>query len=99
MKIYLLRHGQTSYNVEKRYQGTRDIPLSEEGRAQLIQADIFPKKVYVSPLIRARSTADILFPEAEQVPVESGRQSSVTVPATHLPRWWKKRWQMGKKCW
>lgn len=74
MKIYLLRHGQTAYNVEKRYQGTRDIPLSEEGRAQLRQADIFPKKVYVSPLIRARSTVDILFPEAEQVVVEDFRE-------------------------
>lgn len=70
MKIYLLRHGQTIYNVEKRYQGTEDIPLSEEGRAQLVQADIFPDKVYVSPLIRARSTADILFPDAEQIVVQ-----------------------------
>ena len=33
MKVYLLRHGQTEYNVDKRYQGTRDIPLSEKGRA------------------------------------------------------------------
>lgn len=35
MKVYLLRHGQTEYNVDKRYQGTRDIPLSEKGRAAL----------------------------------------------------------------
>lgn len=74
MKIYLLRHGQTTYNVEKRYQGTLDIPLSEEGRAQLIRADISPKKVYVSPLIRARSTADILFPEAEQIVIDDFRE-------------------------
>ena len=33
MKVYLLRHGQTIYNAEKRYQGTRDIPLSQEGLA------------------------------------------------------------------
>lgn len=74
MKIYLLRHGQTDYNVEKRYQGTLDIPLSEEGRAKLVQADIFPKKVYVSPLIRARSTADVLFPGAEQIVVPDFRE-------------------------
>ncbi len=74
MKIYLLRHGQTTYNVEKRYQGTLDIPLSEEGRAQLIRADISPKKVYVSPLIRARSTADVLFPEAEQIVIDDFRE-------------------------
>lgn len=74
MKIYLLRHGQTRYNAEKRYQGTLDIPLSEEGRAQLVQADIFPEKVYVSPLIRARSTAELLFPEAEQIVVDDFRE-------------------------
>ena len=35
MLIYLLRHGLTAYNAEKRYQGQRDIPLSPAGRAQL----------------------------------------------------------------
>ena len=35
MKIYLLRHGETAYNVEKRYQGIMDIPLSPKGRAEL----------------------------------------------------------------
>lgn len=74
MKIYLLRHGQTSYNAEKRYQGTLDIPLSGEGRASLVLADIFPEKVYVSPLSRARNTADVLFPEAEQIVVQDFRE-------------------------
>lgn len=31
MLIYLLRHGLTEYNAQKRYQGQRDIPLSPEG--------------------------------------------------------------------
>ena len=39
MLIYLLRHGLTAYNAEKRYQGQRDIPLSPEGRAQLRQLE------------------------------------------------------------
>ena len=39
MLIYLLRHGQTEYNAQKRYQGRRDIPLSAAGIAQLRQAD------------------------------------------------------------
>ena len=42
MLIYLLRHGLTAYNAEKRYQGQRDIPLSPEGRAQLCRAHIQP---------------------------------------------------------
>ena len=31
MKIYLLRHGETAYNVDHRYQGVTDIPLSPAG--------------------------------------------------------------------
>ena len=47
MLIYLLRHGLTEYNAEKRYQGQRDIPLSAAGRAMLCRADISPKTVYI----------------------------------------------------
>lgn len=71
MKIYLLRHGLTEYNVQKRYQGQRDIPLSAQGVAVLRRADFSPEKVYVSPLTRARQTAAVLFPQAEQVVVEN----------------------------
>ena len=42
MLIYLLRHGQTEYNAQKRYQGQRDIPLSAAGIAQLRQAKLIP---------------------------------------------------------
>ncbi len=30
MLIYLLRHGRTEYNAQKRYQGQRNIPLSAD---------------------------------------------------------------------
>ena len=50
MLIYLLRHGLTAYNAEKRYQGQRDIPLSPAGRAQLRQADLRPETVYITPV-------------------------------------------------
>lgn len=70
MEIYLLRHGETQYNREGRYQGLRDIPLSPEGAAALCPAEVFPKTVYVSPLTRARETARRIFPGAEQVVLE-----------------------------
>lgn len=70
MTVYLIRHGETDYNTQKRYQGQRDIPLSAKGRAALHQADFTPALVYVSPLQRARQTAGILFPGVEQLPVE-----------------------------
>ena len=74
MLIYLLRHGETEYNVDKRYQGTRDIPLSDRGRAQLRQAELQPERVFVSPLSRARESAQILFPRASQTVIPDFRE-------------------------
>lgn len=70
MLIYLLRHGLTEYNAEKRYQGQRDIPLSAAGRALLCRADISPKTVYITPLCRTRQTAEVLFPGARLVEID-----------------------------
>ena len=39
MKVYLLRHGETAFNAEKRYLGRSDIPLSPEGMQALERAD------------------------------------------------------------
>ena len=72
--IWLIRHGRTALQAEKRYQGSTDAPLSPEGREELKRAPIQPDTVYVSPLLRARETAAILFPEAEQVPVTGLRE-------------------------
>lgn len=74
MLICLLRHGETAWNRERRYQGLTDIPLSDRGRALLGRADFSPERVYVSPLSRARETAAILFPEAEQIAIPDLRE-------------------------
>ena len=74
MLFYLIRHGATVYNEERRYQGLIDIPLSGAGRAALRQADFSPATVYVSPLSRARETAAILFPEARQAVIPDFRE-------------------------
>ena len=50
MLIYLLRHGLTEYNAEKRYQGQRDIPLSAAGRAMLPGRHFPQDRVHHSPL-------------------------------------------------
>lgn len=74
MKIVLLRHGETLYNRERRYQGTRDIPLSETGRAALSPAPFAARRVWVSPLCRAVETARILFPGAQLIRVPDLRE-------------------------
>ena len=69
MDVYLIRHGETVYNKLKKYQGQQEIPLSPEGREALRPAGFVPDQVYVSPLGRARETAEILFPGVKQIPV------------------------------
>lgn len=69
MIVEIIRHGETALQRERRYQGTTDVPLSAEGRAALAPADERPRRVWVSPLLRARQTAEILFPAAEQIEV------------------------------
>ena len=69
MQIELIRHGITAFHEPKRYQGRSDIPLSAEGAAALQETGRPLARVYVSPLTRARQTASILFPDAEQISV------------------------------
>ena len=76
MLIYLIRHGETAFNAEQRYQGSLDIPLSAEGRAKLRSAEFSPAVVYTSHLCRTRETAAAIFPQAAQIAVENLREMS-----------------------
>ena len=64
--LYLIRHGETELNKAKVYYGATDCPLTDKGREQSrgLQA-VFAAKdidlIYVSPLQRAKETADIIF--------------------------------------
>jgi broad specificity phosphatase PhoE len=66
MRLFIVRHGQTSWNVEGRAQGHTDIPLDETGleQARALAAGFQPgctvSKIYTSDLSRARQTAEIL---------------------------------------
>lgn len=62
--FYYIRHGQTDWNVEGRFQGSIDIPLNKTGIAQAHSAKAFLANlpithIYSSPMQRARVTADI----------------------------------------
>jgi broad specificity phosphatase PhoE len=63
--IFLARHGESDWNVQKRFQGHSDRPLTERGREQAhALADLVGSEkidaVYTSPLRRARETAEIV---------------------------------------
>ena len=63
MTVYLIRHGKTQGNVERRYIGSTDQPLCPRGREEL-QGKTAPAadKIIASPLLRCRETAAILYP-------------------------------------
>jgi broad specificity phosphatase PhoE len=69
--LVLLRHGPTLWNAEKRLQGQSDVPLSEAGRAAVLRwrlpEDLAGYRWLVSPLGRARETAELLGIEAPEV--------------------------------
>lgn len=67
LSIVLLRHGKTQGNLENRYNGRTDEPLSEIGLAEAKAAQHYPEipLVYASPMRRAQQTAKIFFPNAK----------------------------------
>jgi alpha-ribazole phosphatase len=68
MRLYLIRHGETDYNRNKRYCGHTDLPLNETGRKQVKGLrerfrNIKINFLYCSDLSRAKETAEIAFPD------------------------------------
>ena len=62
MRLVLWRHGQTTWNAERRFQGQSDIPLDQTGLAQAeraarLLAGLRPDLIVSSDLIRASATA------------------------------------------
>src|SRR5262245_51217555 len=67
--IYFVRHGETDWNAQSRYQGQADVPMNELGRAQArrngevlraLLPGIARCNYVASPLLRARETMEIL---------------------------------------
>jgi len=68
-RLYLVRHGTTTLNVENRYRGRRDIPLDAQGYQDAVDAarrlsGVGLAAVYTGPLRRTIATAQIIADEA-----------------------------------
>lgn len=64
-KIVLIRHGETAWNAEERWQGHINIPLNHKGRTQAIDVgreleEFSLERLFSSDLLRARQTAELI---------------------------------------
>lgn len=69
LTLYIIRHGETDWNAERRYQGQRDIPLNDRGREQARKngarlatsvPGIDGLDFVASPMSRARETMELM---------------------------------------
>ncbi|MEC4805069.1 MAG: histidine phosphatase family protein [Jaaginema sp. PMC 1079.18] len=73
LRLLLVRHGETDWNRESRFQGSRDIPLNDNGKKQAQKAAAFLADVHLdfaisSPMLRPKETAEIIL-EPHDVPL------------------------------
>ncbi|KGF73759.1 phosphoglycerate mutase [Neosynechococcus sphagnicola sy1] len=65
LRLLLVRHGETEWNRQTRFQGQIDVPLNDNGRVQAQQAAEFLKVIpleaaFSSPMLRPKETAEII---------------------------------------
>ncbi len=78
MELILVRHSITQGNLEKRFIGVTDVPLAPQGEELAREsAPLMPsvEHLYVSPMLRCRQTASLLWPTAEQTVVDNLRET------------------------
>ncbi|MBR4291112.1 MAG: histidine phosphatase family protein [Oscillospiraceae bacterium] len=82
MKLYMIRHGQSTANAGKLHAGWAQVPLTEQGIADARRAgkllDGIPfDKIYVSDLLRAKQTLEAALPGAEGIETPLLREINV----------------------
>ena len=82
---YFIRHGQTKYNVEGRFVGSTDLPLTENGRNNIYDLwherskHIDKEVIYSSPMKRCIETAHIIFPDEHLEIIKNMREMNFGV--------------------
>jgi probable phosphoglycerate mutase len=73
-RLYLVRHGATQLSAEDRFAGSENVPLSEEGQAQVARLaqrlkDDGIHAIYCSPLDRTMETASLIAKPHQLTPI------------------------------
>lgn len=79
IRLTLIRHGQVPGNIERRFVGVTNEPLTVEGAETIHRRkdlNEYPQAqlIFVSPLLRCLQTADIIYPEQEQIVIDNLRE-------------------------
>jgi len=80
-EVYVMRHGETTWNRAKKFQGAYafseltpfGVKLAEDSAAGMAAAGIAFDRIYTSPLVRARQTAEIVSARCGPPPVDDAR--------------------------
>ena len=93
-KIYYIRHGETPWNAEGRFQGTQDIPLNDLGRSQAMAAGA----------IAVAGGAGLVAPRSPERCHDLARLPSITEHMRRLcaalfclPAPWNQSWPIGAR--
>ena len=83
MKLILVRHGETDWLKERRYQGSTDVPLNPKGLKQARALARFlkhtrPAAIYISELKRTLQTAQPLLKIVKQKPCVEARLNEIS---------------------
>nr|WP_242059981.1 histidine phosphatase family protein [Oscillatoria sp. FACHB-1407] len=75
VRLLLVRHGETEWNRQKKFQGQIDVPLNDQGRVQSGQAAAFLRDIPIdravsSPMLRPKETAEIILEKHPNIKLE-----------------------------
>ncbi|MBA2747804.1 MAG: histidine phosphatase family protein [Tatlockia sp.] len=75
VRLLLVRHGETEWNRQTKFQGQIDVPLNDNGRSQSCLAGEFLKEVELdfavsSPMLRPKETAEIILQPHPQIELQ-----------------------------
>ncbi len=75
VRLLLVRHGETEWNRQTKFQGQIDVPLNDNGRSQSRLAGEFLKEVELdfavsSPMLRPKETAEIILQPHPQIELQ-----------------------------